>query len=162
MGSELGLVIDRRQRGQADHGVDRRDRVRDVPHVGRASEPRHVAARLEERPAERLRVGAVERGERAIVHHLGIGGGRVVDAQRAAGCERARFEAAQDLAADVAEIAERARAHVVARGRVRGHDVGRLAAARDDAVDTVRGADVLAQQPDGGLRYHQRVARVHP
>ena len=46
------------------------------------------------------------------------------------------------------------------RGRVRGHDVRRVAALRDDPVDAVGLLDVLAQESDRGLGDRERVRGV--
>ena len=43
-----------------------------------------------------------------------------------------------------------------------GTTFGRVAACGDDAVNAVRGADVLPQQADSRLRDRQRVRRIDP
>ena len=58
------------------------------------------------------------------------------------------------------EVGDRRRPHHPDALGVRGHDVGRVAAVRDDAVHLVAGPQVLAQQPDRDLRDRERVGRV--
>jgi hypothetical protein len=56
----------------------------------------------------------------------------------------ARLETSMHLRNQGFEFAERLRAHHVPRRRVRGHDIRRLAALGDDAVDAIAIVDVLA------------------
>ena len=110
--------------------------------------------------AERDRVRAVEVDDVVIVLHVRVHGRDVGDRERGAGRERARLEAVLDARPGHREVGDRRRAHHPQSVGVRGHDVGRVAAVGDEAVDLLAGAEVLAQQPDRHLRDRQRVGRV--
>ena len=65
-----------------------------------------------------------------------------------------------DAGPQLLEVVERPGARHPDAFGVRGHDVRRVAAVRDDAVHLVDRAQVLAQQPDRDLRDRERVGRV--
>src|SRR5207244_11877401 len=64
--------------------------------------------------------------------------------------------------ADIVQLRERAGAYDVVGGGVRGHDVGRVAAVGDDAVDAVALPDVLPPEADRRLRDRERIGGVDP
>ena len=150
------------RRAEADHRVDRRHGVRHVAHVGRAGEAGDVAARLDERAAERFGVGAVAAPPWLASWTTSAYAG-ADSSMRSVRRWRARRprSSASTLRADA-----RPDRRACGPGRctradgVRRHDVGRLAAARDDAVDAIARADVLAQQADRRLRDRERVGGV--
>ena len=107
-------------------------------------------------------VGAVDLGEVVVVLHVRVGAGtRRSIVERRAGRERAGLEAVRRRAGRSSfELVERPRPRHPGALGVRGNDVRRVAAVRDDAVHLVEGPEVLAQQPDRDLGDGERVGRV--
>ena len=161
VGGELGLVVHRGQRFDPDQRMDARNRMRDVPHVGRPGGAFEHGAEVRKRAPERLGVPPVERRQRAVVRDLGIRRAAGANLHAGAGRERAGLEAAEHLGADLVELAERLGAHDVARRGMGGDDVRRVAAVRDDAVDAIAPPDVLAEEADRRLGDGDRVGGVH-
>ena len=95
-----------------------------------------------------------------VVVHVGVDGCDVLDRELRAGGDRAGLEAALHAWPGHREVGDRRRAHHPQPLGVRGHDVGDVAAVRDDAVHLVAGAQVLAQQADRHLRDGDRVGGV--
>jgi hypothetical protein len=158
VGGELGLVVDRRERVDADGGVDGGQGQRHVAHIrGAGSAP---GRGLVERPAQRFGVAAVGGDQVRVGVHLGVGLMAGEHVQGGAGGQGSGLEAAQDLVPHDGEGGDVAPAdHVLGFG-VGGHHVGGVSAVGDDPVDLVEVVDVLAEQSHAHLGHGEGVEGV--
>ena len=111
--------------------------------------------------SDRVRVGPKHLGQVVIVLHVGVRRTHVAQGEGRARCERPGLEAVLHPRAQLFELADAARPRHPRSFGVRGNDVRRVAAVRDDAVNLVERAQMLAQQTDRDLGDRERVGRVH-
>ena len=143
--------------------MDRGDHLGHVAHVGaratHAPEPRVAIA---EDAAETLGVADIEVEHGVVGAEFGVRRGRLLDVELTAGGDRASLEAAQHLRARALHQRGRVAAHIPAALAALRDRVGRLTAARDQAVHTRAAGQLLTQQPDRDLRDGERVGSVDP
>ena len=152
-------VVVRELRRDAEHRMDRGHDVADVAHVG-------ARVRLDRlRPhglPQRRRVRDVAVRHRAVGAHVVVAARAPFVLQPAAGGLRRALEAGEHALTQFIDGRAVAGANHEPSLRVVGDHVGGLAALRDDAVDALVGADVLAQHGDRVVAGDQRVERVQP
>ena len=156
---ELRLVVHRAAALDRDARVDARHLERDVAHIGRE---RHLVLVVGRAAQARPRWRGTRRRCRDRAPCASTPG------------DTSEISSVAPVASAPASKHRSTRGRVTARSAivvgahhpqpvgVRGHDVGRVAAVRDDAVHLVAGSEVLAQQPDRDLRDGERVGRVDP
>jgi hypothetical protein len=123
MRGEFRLVIDGRQRVDANHRVDGRHRPRDVAHIGRSSGTGFPLAEIGKRASQILRILAVECRNVLIVIHLGIRLIAAGDRNGGAGRQAAGLKAAVDPGPQISEPIQRLRTNDVLSGSMGSNDV---------------------------------------
>src|SRR5436309_2051987 len=156
---ELAAVDGGAQGRDGHHGLDGGDHLAHVADVGGA-QPVGDGPALDE---PRRPPGGGEAVEQDLVAVHRLVDGVVLDHLEAgAGGPGGALRAGDHPLAQLPHGVDARRAHVEGRGRVLGDDVGRRAAAGDDAVDPALGAHLLAWPMPGRASYSQRMATVGP
>ncbi len=97
LGGELGLMVDRREAIESQHGMDRRDRPGDISHVGRSRRLGWEVAGVEHGASHFLAVGGEEINQQRVAPQAVVRVADGLDLDGAPGGQRRRLEACLHL-----------------------------------------------------------------
>ena len=157
---ELGLMVDGRQRFDANRRMNRGNDLRDVPHVARSGSVRQQIAAVGKPAPERGRVSRVHARKLPVVAHLRVRRVRREHAESGTGRVRTGFEAALHARLRLGELCERAATHHVTRVRALRDAAEMTPALQGHPVYPVGGPQILPQEADRDLRDRECALRV--